>query len=340
VLRLAVGAMDHGPEGWDEAFNDSFEAENEYPEALPAVAAVGTRFFLDHFAELIPSLPVHVAGHPPGLVVVLHAIGIDSGTGAAAFLIATGVLGVPLTYALARRLLDEDRARVAGLLAAFAPATMLYGVTAADILFATLGTLAALLLLSAPRVAATAGAAALAVGSFFSYALLAIGAWAALVRLDRGGLRVAVAVAAACGVALVLLYAGLYALVGFDMPGAIRRTADVYEVSVAQSRPYGFWVFGSAAAFLAFLGLPLTWYAARAAGERNAAALAPRLRHRRLDGRRLHEGRDRAHLAHVRAARVRRGGRGPPAAARAARARAARRPGVRRGARVRHRLVT
>ncbi|HEX2085846.1 MAG TPA: hypothetical protein VHF89_09200 [Solirubrobacteraceae bacterium] len=268
VLRLAVGAVRGGPEEWDEPFDASFEAKNEYLPALPALRH-GTGFFLDRFAELVPALPVHAAGHPPGLLLVLHWLGLDTPAGAAAMLIGVGVLAVPLTYVLARRVLeDEDRARVAGLLAAFAPATTLYGVTSADAAYATLGVGAAILLLARPL----AGAVALAVASFFSYALPAIGAWAAIVRL-RDGWRPAASLAALSAVALVAFYAALYALTGFELPAVLEATEDHYRNSVARLRPYAFWVFGSVAAFLAFLGLPIAWYAA-ATRHPAAAALA------------------------------------------------------------------
>ncbi len=273
VTRLAVGAARNGPAGWDGVFEESFEAPNEY---LPALAALrdGLGLFLDRFAELVPALPVHAAGHPPGLLAVMDLLGLDTPEALTALLVAAGALAVPLAYALARRLLDEDRARAAGLLSAFAPATTLYGVTSADALYATLGTLAAALLLARPAVARTAGAAALALASFFSYALLAIAAWSALVRWLRGGAAQAAALAAATALALVALYAGLYALTGFELPAALASTAEVYDSSVARQRPYAFWVFGSPAAFLAFCGLPLTWYAARALAEREPAAVA------------------------------------------------------------------
>jgi methylthioxylose transferase len=257
VLRLAVGAVRSGPDGWDEPFDESFEAKNEYLAALPALRH-GTTWFLDRFAELVPALPPHPAGHPPGLLLVLHWLGIDTPRGAAALVIAAGVCAVPLTYLLARRLLDEDRARVAGLLAVFAPATTLYGVTSADAAYAAIGAGAALLLVTRPFV----GAAALAVASFFSYALLAIGAWAALVRLREEGARAALTLAAACALALLVFYAALYAITGFELPAVLESTRDAYESSLARVRPYAFWVSGSPAAFLAFLGLPIAWYAA------------------------------------------------------------------------------
>jgi hypothetical protein len=265
VTRLAVGAASRGPAAWDEVFDESFEAKNEYLPALPALRD-GTGWFLDRFAELVPALPPHAAGHPPGLLLTLHWLGIDTPGAATALVVGFGVLAVPLTYLLARRVMDDERARVAGLLATFAPATTLYGVTSADALFATLGVAAAALLLSRPF----AGAAALAVGSFFSYALLAIGAWAALVRWGREGIRLA----ATCAVVLVAFYLALFALTGFELPSVLEATEEVYGNSVARLRPYEFWVFGSPAAFLAFLGLPIAWYAARAAGERHPVALA------------------------------------------------------------------
>jgi hypothetical protein len=266
AVRLAVGAARFGPEGWDDPFNESFEARNEYLPALPKLDDVGAGFFLDHFDELLGALPVHVAGHPPGLLLVLHWLGLGEPGSMAAFVIGAGVLAVPATYLLARELLDEERARLAGVLSAFACATTLYGVTSADAVYAALGAGAALLLLRAPAL----GAAALAVSSFFSYALLAVGAWVVLLGPPRAALRVAVL----CAAALVAFYAAAWALTGFELWDVLAATEDVYRRSVARLRPYAFWLFGSPAAFLAFLGLPITWYAARALGEGDRAAVA------------------------------------------------------------------
>jgi methylthioxylose transferase len=274
VVRLAVGAVRTGPEGWDEPWNESFNAKNEYVPALPAIEQLGVRFFLDRFDEILPALPVHTAGHPPGFVLVLHWLGLDTPGSATALAILLGALAVPATYLVARRLLDEERARTAGLLSALACGTTLYGVTTADVVYAAMGAGAAVLLLAAPRVAAVGGGAALAVASFFSYAVLALGAWAALVRLLRDGWRTALAVAAGCGVALVVFYVALWALTGFELHEVVIATEETYRESVARLRPYAFWLFGSPAAFLAFMGLPITWYAAKALGAREPAAVA------------------------------------------------------------------
>ena len=268
AIRLAVGAARFGPEGWDDPWNESFNAKNEYLPALPSLDALGAGFFLDHLDALVSALPVHAAGHPPGLLLVLHWLGLDRPGEAAALVILAGALAVPATYWIARELLDEERARIAGILSAFACATTLYGVTSADVLYAALGAGAAALLLRAP----TAGAALLAVASFFSYAVVAAGAWVALL----GPRRFTVRVTAACAASLVAFYAALYVLTGFELWDVVPAVEEVYRESVARLRPYAFWLFGSPAAFLAFLGLPITWYAARALGEgdRAAAALA------------------------------------------------------------------
>jgi len=271
VLRLAVGAVRYGPEGWDDPYRESFEAKNEYHFGFPALRD-GAGWFLDRFAELVPALPVHVAGHPPGFLLSLEALALRDPGEIVGFITVTGALAVPLAYLLARRLLaTEERARIAGLLALLACGTTLYGVSAADATYAALGTGAALALVAAPRVL---GPFALAVASFFSYALLAIGAWAVVVRARTDGVRAALVLAAACAAALAGAYALLWALTGFELPEALGRTAEVYENSVARDRPYAYWVFGSPAAWLAFMGLPLAWLLARARPAAQPAALA------------------------------------------------------------------
>jgi methylthioxylose transferase len=115
------------------------------------------------------------------------------------------------------------------------------------------------------RGAAASGAAAFAVASFFSYANMAIGVWAALLAWQRAGLRRAVAIGAACGLGLLALYIGLYLTTGYDPIGVLRATETVYREGIASRRPYEFWLFGSPTAFLVALGLPISWFMLRSA---------------------------------------------------------------------------
>src|SRR5918992_1561338 len=267
ALRLVLGSARGGMEG------------------LWAVAEVGN------------SLPVHAIGHPPGLLLTLHWLGIDGAPGMAALTIGAGALAIPLTYLLARELLDEDRARSAALLYVFAPSAVLYGATSADALYATVALAAAIPLAVAARspaargalpsgaaaaalpsgaaaAALPSGAAALAVASFFSYANLAIGAWATLLAAQRAGLRRAIRVALVCGGVLAASYALLHLATGYDPVGVLQATESVYREGIASRRPYGFWLFGSPVGFLCALGLPIAWSALRSAGARHAPAVA------------------------------------------------------------------
>jgi hypothetical protein len=274
ALRLALGATSDGTSGWSHVFDaDGFEGPNEY---LPALTALqhGPGFFLDRFAELVPALPVHAAGHPPGLLLAIDAFGIDTPGRLAALCIAGGALIAPLAYAVARQLLEERRARIAALLTAFAPSVLLFGATSADALYASLGLLAAWPL-GSPRIPARiAGALLLAAVSLFAWSLLAVGAWAALLAWRRGGAKDMLALGLLCGVALLAVHAALAALTGFDPIGTLRATEQVYRFGVASERPYWFWLPGSPTAFLLMLGLPVAWLSLRALGAGDDAAIA------------------------------------------------------------------
>jgi methylthioxylose transferase len=275
VLRLALAAGAGGTGRWSAVFDPerSFEAKHEYLAALGALD-YGPGFFLDRFAELVPSLPVHAAGHPPGLLLTLHYLGIDSAGGMAALCIGVGALSGPLAYGLGRQVLDERGARIAALLLALAPGALLFGATSADAVFLTLGLLAAWPLAARSWVARAAGALVLAAASFFAWSLLAVGAWAAIVALRREGWRTALALSALCGAVLVAFYALLHAGTGFDPIGTIRATEDVYRAGIATLRPYWYWLFGSPVAFLLVLGLPISHLALRALTTGRTLALA------------------------------------------------------------------
>ena len=276
ALRLSLNASREGVSDWWIFFDPRFgEGTVEYLAALPALD-FGVPLFLDRFAETASALPVHAVGHPPGLLSVVGLLGIETPPAFAALIIAVGVLAIPLVYLLAHELLDDDAgARTATLLFVFAPSAIIYGASAADALFATLGTLAALLLIARrPVVRLVAGPAALALATFFSYANLAVGAWGALVVALREGPRAAVKVAAAAGAGLVVFYLAAYALFGFDIAGSIATTEDIYRVSIARLRPYWYFLFGSPVAWLAAMGIPLALYWLRAIAAREAAAVA------------------------------------------------------------------
>jgi hypothetical protein len=219
-------------------------------------------------------MTTHVKGNPPGPLIALHLLGIDTPGALASVCIGVGALTAPLAYDLGRVLGGEHRGRLAGVLTAFSPAMLLFGVTSADYVFATLGLVGACLLARRGTVALLAGSLALAVASFFSWLLLAIGAWAAILALGRLGLRRAAAICVAVGLAVVGFNAVLAVGYGYNPFAALRATAHAYQRGIAVTRPYSFWVFGSPAAWAVMLGLPITWLALRSTSRGDPAAVA------------------------------------------------------------------
>ncbi len=276
VLRVALNVARAGPVDLWIFFDPRFgEGTVEYLAALPALE-FGPLLFLDRFAEIASALPVHAAGHPPGLLTLVAVLEIETAPALAALVIGVGVLAVPLTYLLARELLDDEgAARAATLLLVFCPSALLYGASAADALFATLGTFAALALVCRRRLARLVGGpAALAAAFFFSYANLAVGAWAAVTLWLREGARSGLTTAAATAVGLVSALVAAWALTGFDPLGSLAATEAVYRVSIARSRPYPYFVFGAPVAWMLALGPPVAVLWLRSVGARRAPALA------------------------------------------------------------------
>jgi hypothetical protein len=274
ITRLALNVFRGGPGSLDQPFVVGRAGEGR-TEFLPGLAFVehGVGHFLSNFPDITAKLPIQAQGHPPGLLLTMHYLGIDTAAGLAALTIVVGALATPLLYLLARELTSESEARSAALLFVFVPTSLLYGATSADALFATLGVLAAVGLLARRPANRVLGAAALAFAAFFSYALLAVGAWAALVRWRRDGLGAALRLAAICAAVLVACFVALDLLTGFDLVAAIRATDDRYREGIARLRPYAFWFFGSPAAFVLMLG-PIAWFAARSLAAKEASAVA------------------------------------------------------------------
>jgi hypothetical protein len=272
---LAVGAAREGTHGWWAIFDlgprGSFEARNEYLPGLPTLS-YGVGFYLDRFAELVPSQPVNVAGHPPGPLLVAHVLGLRTAQGLAALCIASAAACAPLAHRLGRALDGERTGRIAGALCALSPIVVLFGVTSFDAVFAACGTATACLLVVPGRRAI--GAVALALSAFMSWALLGVGAWAAIVVWRREGVRAALLLATACAGALLAFNLILAGTTGYDPIGTLRATEQVYRESVSQQRPLWFWAFGSPVAWGVLLGPPIVALLLRSATAARATGLA------------------------------------------------------------------
>ncbi len=277
TLGLSLNLAHEGLRGWWAVFatgrGGSVEGGYEYLTGLPALVH-GIPYYLRHFAALFPYLPLHAQGNPPGPLIALDLLGIRSAGGMAALCVGLGALTAPLAYDLGRTLGGEQRGRIAGLLTCFSPSLLLFGVTSVDYAFAALGLIVACLLVRPGPAALLAGAAAAALAAFFSWLLLAIPAWAALVVLRREGWRAGVRVGVAAAIGVGALNLALYVAFGYDPIAALRATAHVYYHGTWTYRPYSFWVFGSPTAWALMLGLPIAWFALRALGTADGSAVA------------------------------------------------------------------
>jgi len=280
VTGLALNAIPLGPQGWSVVFDlgpdGSFEAKNEYLPGLPALA-YGAGFYLDRFAELVPSLPINVAGHPPGLVLTMHWLGIDTHQLLAAVCVAAVAATAPLSYALARASgIAEDRARIAGVLAAFSPGLLLFGISSVDAILAAMGAGAAALMVWQRPAARAAGVALFAVFTFYAWSLLAVGFFAAVVVWRREGLRAAGVLAIGCGAGVLALNGAVWAVAGYDPLGTLSATQAYYDRSLARIRPYAYWWIGSPVAWALSMGPPIAaaWLLAVRRGNAVAIGLA------------------------------------------------------------------
>ncbi len=280
VLALCVGLAANlareGTDGWSRMFTIGgafHEGPNEYLPGLPTLG-YGVRFYLDRFAEMATSQPVNVAGHPPGPLLLMDALGITTAGGLAALCIVAGAFCAPLAHRLSWTLDDEPTGRIAGLLCALSPALVLFGVSSYDVVFAAIGALAACLLVARSPGWRAAGLVVFALATFMSWALLAIGAWAAIVAWRREGWRAGLALAAACGVAVLVLNGALALATGYDPIGALAATKQVYDNSLATRRPYAFWVLGSPVAWAVMTGVPIIAAAIAGLVARRPAAIA------------------------------------------------------------------
>jgi hypothetical protein len=269
AARAAVALGQRGTDGWTYGVTRHGARETDYPAAFATVDG-GVLRFVDHFAELVPSLPVHPSGHPPGATLLAWTIYQPFGDledYGRALLVLGALSTLPVLY-LARQLLDDDRARIATLLWAFAPSTLVYGATSFDALLVGIAALAAGLV-AGRRFAA--GAVATAGGFLISYALPLATIWAVLSLPRRDAVRAAVWTGLATLTTLILLAV----LVGYDPLSAVAATHDAYERGIGGRRPQWYWAIGGPAAFLLMLGPVLAerWLRSVELAARGARAL-------------------------------------------------------------------
>jgi hypothetical protein len=134
AIAVSVALIDGGPKKlWDPY---TIHRRSDYIGAVDKV--VNPHDFLRDYSRLMPQLPLHCRTHPAGAPILLWAVAQFFGPGACAASIATillGSLASPAVYLLARDVLDEGPARLAGGLFLLAPNIACYTATSMDAVF-------------------------------------------------------------------------------------------------------------------------------------------------------------------------------------------------------------
>lgn len=248
-------------DGWRTGVVERLSSDQEYLHDVPKVDDVGT--MLATFADRILTdqavhWATHVGAHPPGAFLVfvgLDRIGLGGGGPAGLSCILVGSsAGVAVAVAV-RALGAADAARTMLPFAVLFPGAVWVGVSADGMFTGALAWGVALLAVGATSegpgadLAALAGGVLLGCTLFLSYGL-ALGALPALavVALTRRARPVLLA-AAGTGVVVVA-----FALAGFWWWTGFERVRVIYAASIAESRPYAYFVWANLAAVLFVLG--------------------------------------------------------------------------------------
>ncbi|MEU8241088.1 hypothetical protein AB0C07_22825 [Actinoplanes missouriensis] len=240
-------------DGWQRGVTERLTTGFEYLSEVPGVTDVPA--MLHGFAGRIVDgtadpWTTHVAGHPPGALLVfvgLDRLGLGGGTWAAVVCVAAGSAVTVAVAVTLRALGDEAAARAAMPFLALFPGAVWIGVSA-DGLFAGVAAVALALLasgLSRPsRWALAGGGAGLAVCAYLSYGLvlLALPA-AAIVVANRGRWR-----CLGWAVAGAAVVAGAMTAAGFDWWQGYTLVRVRYYQGLASVRPYSYWIWADLAA--------------------------------------------------------------------------------------------
>ncbi|WP_328473626.1 hypothetical protein OHA21_13000 [Actinoplanes sp. NBC_00393] len=246
-------------DGWQRGVAGRLTTRFEYLAEVPGVTDVPAmvRGFAGRIVEGgADPWTTHVAGHPPGALLVfvgLDRLGLGGGAWAATLCVLAGCAAVVAVAVTVRAVGDERDARAALPFLVLFPGAVWIGVSA-DGLFAgaAAGAVALLAvgLARASRWAVAAGGAALAACAYLSYGLILLAVPAlALMWLFRDRLRLlcwAVPAAAAVVATMTLL--------GFAWWDGYHLVRQRYYQGLASERPYAYWIWANLAALAVCAG--------------------------------------------------------------------------------------
>jgi hypothetical protein len=252
-------------DGWQRGLAGRLDTDTEYLHEVPGVTDIGA--MLRGFAARIPSFQpdswtTHVAGHPPGALLVfvgLDRVGLSGGAPASLLCVVVGASACVAVAVTLRALGETGLARAAFPFGVLLPGAVWVGVSA-DALFA--GVLAwgiALLAVGAGRrrldllavVSCVAGGVLLGGCLYLSYGLVLAGLLPLAVMLTAR--RIVPLLVAGVGVAAVVAaftVAGFWWLDGYEQV----KVRYYQPGEFGLERPYGYFVWANLAALVVAIG--------------------------------------------------------------------------------------
>ncbi|MET0190324.1 MAG: hypothetical protein ABW212_15080 [Pseudonocardia sediminis] len=254
-------------DGWTAGIATRLTSDQEYLYDLPRITGIGQMLsiFSDHILTTgqDPSQTwfwsTHVGAHPPGAFAVfigLDQIGLSGGGAAGVVVMLVGASAAAATAVTLKALGAEDLARRALPFAVLFPGAVWVGVSADGMFAGVLAWGVALLALATVGTARArtigyglAGGLVLTLSIYLSYGL-AIGVLfpLAVLAATRRWSIVAPALGGAAIVVAAFTLSGFWWLDGFD------KVRLIYAGSIAQDRPYEYFVWANIAAVLFALG--------------------------------------------------------------------------------------
>jgi len=248
-------------DGWRAGFADRQTDGNEYVPTVASVADMPDMLqgFTSRILEGVPgSWATHVAGHPPGALLVfvwLERIGLGGPVWAAWFLTVAGTSAALAVMVTVRALSEETVARRAAPFLALVPATVWIAVSADAMFMAVTAWGVALLALASTRrggrsvLAAVPAGLLLGYGIFLSYGLVAMGLLAVAVFAAARSARPLIPAALAA-----LAVVGVFYSFGFWWLDGYHLVVQRYYQGIAAARPFTYWGWGNFGSLVCAIG--------------------------------------------------------------------------------------
>jgi hypothetical protein len=240
-------------DGWERGIAGRLTTSHEYLHEVPGVTDIPAmlRHFTARILDFQPdSWTTHVAGHPPGALLIfvwLDRIGLGGGAWAGMLCILAGAVTAVAVPQTVRLLGTEQVARAVLPFVVLFPGAVWIGVSA-DGLFAGVTSVGVALLAAAVTrgapVPALAGGLLLGFACYLSYGLVLMTPVAATVVLLGATGRRRTACWAAAAAATV---AAAFTVAGFGWPTGYRLVTERYYQGIAADRPYAYWVWADLA---------------------------------------------------------------------------------------------